>query len=48
MQAFITDPQLLEKGLFKQATARQGVQTTLNINYLPDLLKHIKTYLTPE
>jgi hypothetical protein len=35
---FIEDPAKLQKGLFTTYSARQGAQTKLNINYIPDLL----------
>jgi len=35
---FIEDAAKLQKGLFTTYNVRQGVQTKLNINYIPDLL----------
>jgi hypothetical protein len=48
MNPFQTDLQQLEKGLFNLVSTRQGVATVLNINFLPDLLYHIKNQLAPE
>lgn len=45
---FITDAQLLEKGLFSPYTSRNGAQTSLNINYIPDLLAYVKSQMTSE
>ena len=48
MSSFISDPEQLEKGIFKSVVARQGVQTNLNVNYLPDLVQHIQSLLNSE
>jgi len=42
---FLTSAENLECCLFQPYTARQGVQTVLNINYIPDLLKFIVGHL---
>ncbi len=43
---FISDEDKLEAGLFTAYEARFGAQTTININFIPDLLQHIKRQLT--
>ena len=46
--AFIADPIVLERELFRTFVPRQGAKTVLNVNYLPDLLQNIKERLTAE
>lgn len=48
MQAYCCEPEALERGLFSAYTARLGAQTVLNVNFIPDLLHHIKQLLIPE
>jgi hypothetical protein len=46
--SFLTEPHTLQRSLFSSYTARQGVQTVLNINYLPDLLQYVKQQLSTD
>ena len=48
MHPFTDDASRLQKGLFLLSKARQGAQTVLNINYLPDLLHMVKSHLSSD